>query len=172
MVTHDTRESSPVRLRPSIGDQLVVNLPREREVRHAGVVYMPQRPTTELVDGGWWNPKPALARAAPVSPCLLRASRARHAQPWSVVHRSSRFSSRDAFSQGFVSLASCAFIMRREKYSRIVRRNGFRPEPLYRSSFAKPHVWHPPYQYLEAPQLSCTDSSDRVVVKLLLRKVR
>lgn len=65
MVAHDARGSSPVRLRPTIGDRLVVDLPRERELRHAGVVEVPDLSTAEPVDGKWWNPKPALARATP-----------------------------------------------------------------------------------------------------------
>ncbi len=70
MVAHDARKSSPVRLRPAIGDQLVVDLPREREVRHAGVVDVPELPTAEPVDGSGWNPKPALALGRLLlSPC-------------------------------------------------------------------------------------------------------
>lgn len=69
MVAHDARKSIPVRLHSSIGDQLVVDLPRDREVCHAVKLPVPERPTAEPVDGGWRNPKPALARAAPY--CLL-----------------------------------------------------------------------------------------------------
>jgi hypothetical protein len=61
-----------MRLGPSIGDQFVVDLPREREVSHAGVVDMPNLSTAEPVDGCWWNPKPALARTT--SSCLLADS--------------------------------------------------------------------------------------------------
>ena len=48
-------------------DQLVPNLPRERKVGQAVVarVEVPEVPTAEPVDGGWWNSKPALARATP-----------------------------------------------------------------------------------------------------------
>ena len=35
VAAHDARESSPVRLRPTIGDQLVVDLLRERKVCYA-----------------------------------------------------------------------------------------------------------------------------------------
>ncbi len=31
-----------------------------------------------------------------------------------------------------------------ERDSRIVRGDGFQPEPSYRSNFAKPHGWQPP----------------------------
>ena len=54
VVAHDARESNPVWLRPALGDQLVVDLPREREVRCAGVVVdVSDLPTAEPVDGGW-----------------------------------------------------------------------------------------------------------------------
>ena len=65
VVTHDVRESSPVRLGPSIGDQLVADLPREREVRHAAVVDVSVVPASEPVDGGRWDPKPTLISATP-----------------------------------------------------------------------------------------------------------
>lgn len=53
MVTHDTHESSPERLRLSLGDQLVVDLPREHEVRHAGIVDVAERAAAELVGDRW-----------------------------------------------------------------------------------------------------------------------
>src|SRR5215212_1271344 len=69
MVTHNVCESSPVLLGASIGDQLVVDLPREREISHAGIVDVPDLPAAEPVDGGRGNPKPALtsATASPLS---------------------------------------------------------------------------------------------------------
>jgi hypothetical protein len=71
VVAHNACESSPVRLRPFIGDKLIVNSFREREVRHAGVVDMPNLTTAEPVDGGWRNPKAALSRATPLPVSLV-----------------------------------------------------------------------------------------------------
>ena len=69
IVAHDAGKSSPVRLNSGIGDQLVAVLPREGEIRHAGVAKVPKLPTAEPVDGGWQNPKPVLVLAA--LRCLL-----------------------------------------------------------------------------------------------------
>ena len=48
-------------------DQLVPNLPREGKVGQpaVAVVDVPEASSGEPVDGGWWNPKPGLARATP-----------------------------------------------------------------------------------------------------------
>src|SRR5215210_9497111 len=48
-------------------DQGVPNLSRERKVGEAvvTVVEVPEVYAAEPVDGGWWNPIPALARATP-----------------------------------------------------------------------------------------------------------
>ena len=95
MVAHNARKSSPVRLHSAIGDHLVVNLPREREVCRAVMVHVTERPTDAPVDGEWRNPKPALARAAPT--CLLvRAGPAKNlTRPSSVVRRSFAYSSQE-----------------------------------------------------------------------------
>src|SRR5918994_1488051 len=63
VVAHNVCESGWVRLGSSLGDQLIVELPREGEVRHAGGVDVPDLPTAEPVDGGRWDPKSALASA-------------------------------------------------------------------------------------------------------------
>jgi len=56
-----------VRNRSPGPDQLVPNLPRERKVGQAAVavVDVPEASSAEPVDGGWWNPKPGLARVTP-----------------------------------------------------------------------------------------------------------
>src|SRR5215218_2455 len=62
VVAHNVCESGWVRLGSSIGDQLIVDLPREGEVFHAGGVDVPDLPTAEPVDGGRWDQNPPWPR--------------------------------------------------------------------------------------------------------------
>ena len=139
MVTHVTRESSPVQFRPSVLDQLVVDLPREHEVRHAGVVDGPYRPAAKLVDGRRWNPKPA--PAAPV--CLLAdspgqpsTSRSINASSPSficflIVRKSCNLADKLVSTEAPSQVASVSLMMGRRENLDIVREYSPRPVPSY-----------------------------------------